>query len=429
MSDIVIRTENLSKRYRVRPQERYKALRDTLTGAIYFPFRKMRDLFIRNRTDRGISSDQGAGNIWAVKDVSFEIKMGEVVGIIGSNGAGKTTLLKILAGITEPTGGYAEVRGRVGSLLEVGTGFHPELTGRENVLLNGAILGMKKKEIERKFDEMVDFAGVEKFIDTPVKYYSTGMQVRLAFSVAAHLDPEILLVDEVLAVGDVGFQKKCLGRMEAVAQGGRTVLFVSHNMQAVSMLCQRAILLKEGEIELEGPATKVVSQYLASGSKQLAEVTYSYEESPGAIVKLHTVRALNADKEVVYDMNIGDPITLQVEFWCSERVRVLTSLHLLNEQGMLLFTTTNLEVLSKPEYEPGLHRCECTVPANLLQDGLYNITLYLSDWPYRNHLYRPEIISFRVHEDGSGRGDFVGEWSGLIRPMLPWTGQQVGGLQ
>ncbi|MCS7311827.1 MAG: polysaccharide ABC transporter ATP-binding protein [Acidobacteria bacterium] len=252
MSDVAIRVENLSKRYRIGERERYYALRDVLTRAFRVPFR---------RCSSGSASTDAPKWIWALKDVSFEVKRGEVVGIIGRNGAGKTTLLKILARITEPTEGYAEVRGRVGSLLEVGTGFHPELTGRENIYLSGAILGMKKAEIDRKFDEIVAFAGVEKFIDTPVKHYSTGMHMRLAFSVAAHLDPEILLVDEVLAVGDLEFQKKCLGKMGDVAKGGRTVLFVSHQMNQIRRLCERVLWVDAGHIRQAGPTHEVVSAY------------------------------------------------------------------------------------------------------------------------------------------------------------------------
>ena len=256
MSEVAIRVENLGKLYRIGQRERYKALRDTLTEAMYAPFRRLRSAFQHSNIKRGNDS-----YIWALKAISLEIKHGEVVGIIGRNGAGKTTLLKILSRITEPTEGYAEICGRVGSLLEVGTGFHPELTGRENIYLNGAILGMKKAEIDRKFDEIVAFAEVERFIDTPVKHYSSGMYVRLAFAVAAHLEPEILLVDEVLAVGDAAFQKKCLGKMGEVAKGGRTVLFVSHQMNSMRKLCERCIWLDVGRIQMADATMKVVSAY------------------------------------------------------------------------------------------------------------------------------------------------------------------------
>jgi lipopolysaccharide transport system ATP-binding protein len=261
MSDIAIRADGLSKKYRIGGrQEGYKTLRDTLTETVISPFRRAQKL-IRGQAYGAAELDE---TIWALKDISFEIKRGEVVGIIGPNGAGKTTLLKILSRITEPTEGCAEIHGRVGSLLEVGTGFHPELTGRENIYLNGAILGMKKVEIERRFDEIVDFAEIEKFIDTPVKHYSSGMYVRLAFAVAAHLEPEILFVDEVLAVGDAAFQKKCLGKMGDVAEEGRTVLFVSHNMAAVENLCQQGIVLNEGRIQYIGSHTEAIGQYMKS---------------------------------------------------------------------------------------------------------------------------------------------------------------------
>lgn len=258
MSDTIIEVQNLSKRYQIGEKVPYKALRDEIAKLVAAPFRKLKN-----------SSDARKQNeyIWALKDVSFTVKRGEIVGIIGRNGAGKTTLLKVLSRITEPTSGQAIMRGRVSSLLEVGTGFHPELTGRENIYLNGAILGMRKSEIDRKFDEIVAFAEVEKFIDTPVKRYSSGMYVRLAFAVAAHLEPEILLVDEVLAVGDFAFQKKCLGKMGDVAKEGRTVLFVSHNMAATQNLCQRAILLDLGRIKMEGKVMDVVNKYVSSLEK------------------------------------------------------------------------------------------------------------------------------------------------------------------
>ena len=262
-SDIAIRVENLSKRYRIGLKE---DTQDSLGGAIgRFLTRPISNLRRLRRLTKFSDNGQDPDDvIWAVKDVSFEVKVGEVVGIIGRNGAGKSTLLKILSRITEPTEGYAEIKGRVGSLLEVGTGFSPELTGRENVYLNGTILGMTKKEIDRKFDEIVDFSGVEKFIDTPVKRYSSGMKVRLAFAVAAHFEPEILIVDEVLAVGDAEFQKKCLGKMGSVATQGRTILFVSHNMAAIQSLCERSILLDSGRIRTDGPSMDVIAEYFSS---------------------------------------------------------------------------------------------------------------------------------------------------------------------
>src|SRR5579872_7429519 len=250
MSEAVIHVENLGKRYRVGERQRYLALRDVLTRAFTAPFRGRR----RNDT---------ADHMWALRDVSFDVRQGEVVGLIGRNGAGKTTLLKILSRITRPTEGHAEIRGRIASLLEVGTGFHLELTGRENVYLNGAVLGMSKREIARKFDAIVSFAGVERFIDTPLKHFSTGMQMRLAFAVAAHLEPEILLVDEVLAVGDLEFQKKCLGKMQEVSRSGRTIIFVSHQMNQIRRLCERVLWINAGQIRQSGPAGKIIGAYEA----------------------------------------------------------------------------------------------------------------------------------------------------------------------
>src|SRR5213594_2785977 len=254
--DVAIRCQGLGKQYRLGPRQRYRALRDTLPALALAPFRGL-----RSAMGFGRPTAQGA-TLWALRDVSFEVSAGEILGIIGPNGAGKSTLLKILSRITEPTEGRIEIRGRIGSLLEVGTGFHPELTGRENIYLSGALLGMRKAEIDRKFDEIIAFAEVEKFLETTVKHYSSGMYVRLAFAVAAHLEPEILVVDEVLAVGDAAFQKKCLGKMSAVSRGGRTVLFVSHNMAAVENLCQRGIVLERGRAVFDGTSKDAVHHYL-----------------------------------------------------------------------------------------------------------------------------------------------------------------------
>lgn len=251
MSEPVIHTENLGKRYRIGRQLPYKTFRETLMGLASVPFKR--------------KNPDSENMIWALEDISFDIQQGEVIGIIGRNGAGKSTLLKILSRITKPTTGRARIRGRVGSLLEVGTGFHQELTGRENVYLNGAILGMRRAEIDRKFDEIVEFAEVEKFLDTPIKHFSSGMYVRLAFAVAAHLEPEILMVDEVLAVGDISFQKKSLGKMEGISKQGRTVLFVSHNMPSIQALCSRVLLLRSGILQMDGPADSVISKYLSEG--------------------------------------------------------------------------------------------------------------------------------------------------------------------
>jgi lipopolysaccharide transport system ATP-binding protein len=316
MSDIAIKVENLSKRYRIGLKEE---LPDTIVGAmtgwLRAPLANFRGL--RRLSHFGENGHDDPDVIWALKDVSFEVKQGEVMGVIGRNGAGKSTLLKILSRITQPTSGRAVINGRVSSLLEVGTGFHPELTGRENVYLNGTVLGMSKVEIDRKFDEIVDFSGVEKFIDTPVKRYSSGMQVRLAFSVAAHLEPEILLVDEVLAVGDAEFQKKCLGKMESVAGEGRTVLFVSHNMDAIQRLCGRSILLEGGHVALDDHTRQVVQRYLTTryidGSGDVSLNSLPREEGLGERVKLTRCTVLNSRGETSNRLLFGEPFTISLE--------------------------------------------------------------------------------------------------------------------
>src|SRR6266480_3564034 len=342
MSDIAIRVEKLSKRYAIGvTAHRHDTLRDVLAETLTAP---LRSLGVR-RQALGVNGDSLSPQsspltphdpyIWALKDVSFEVKEGEIIGVIGRNGAGKSTLLKILSRITEPTEGHAYIHGRIGSLLEVGTGFHHELTGRENIYLNGAILGMKKAEIDRKFDEIVDFSGVEHFIDTPVKHYSSGMHVRLAFAVAAHLEPEILVVDEVLAVGDAQFQKKCLGKMQEVSCHGRTVLFVSHNMNAISLLCSSTILLANS-IAAQGSTPEVIRRYLSSASSSSAEALWSFEKAPGTdVLKLCAVRVLNDERKVCFNVTMDKPITLQAEFWILRKTRMQLSFHLYNHQGTL----------------------------------------------------------------------------------------------
>mgnify|MGYP001454494134 CR=1 FL=1 len=312
MGNLALRVDGLGKMYRIGgKQERYATLRDTLTDAMAAPFKRARSL-LRGEAYGAAGLKE---EIWALKDVSFEVKHGEVVGIIGRNGAGKSTLLKILSRITEPTEGYAEVYGRVGSLLEVGTGFHPELTGRENIYLNGAILGMSRAEIDRKFDEIVDFAEIERFIDTPVKHYSSGMGLRLGFAVAAHLEPEILVVDEVLAVGDAQFQKKCLGKMSEVAGAGRTVLFVSHNMAAVANLCEAAVILDQGYMKAYLPVSEAISQYMVSVTRDVAgdvDLRQHPNRRRGASPILQRVRLLDRNGAATHHFNSGDLMTIEL---------------------------------------------------------------------------------------------------------------------
>jgi lipopolysaccharide transport system ATP-binding protein len=428
MSDIAIRAENLSKQYRIGgPQKKYPTLRETLSDAFAAPFRRAAKL-LRGQATGAAGLDE---TIWALRDVSFEIKCGEVIGIIGRNGAGKSTLLKILSRITEPTAGFAEIRGQVGSLLEVGTGFHPELTGRENIYLNGAILGMKRAEIERKFDEIVAFAEVEKFIDTPVKHYSSGMYLRLAFAVAAHLEPEILLVDEVLAVGDADFQKKCLSKMEDVGQQGRTVLFVSHNMPAINRLCERAILLDEGHMVQDGPSHQVVGNYLSSGLGTTAAREWpDLAQAPGNdVVRLCGARVRTEDDQVTDAVDIRQPVGIDIEY------EVLRSGHGLwpcftarNEEGVLLFSAIDMDPSWRGRPRPtGRYVSTGWIPGNLLAEGMVTIALLM--WtihPTTLHFYEHDAVAFQVIDslDGdSARGDWAGHMSGVVRPILKWNTQ------
>ena len=369
---IGVRVEHLGKQYRIGgKQERYRTLRDMLTNAVTAPFHRLSSVV------RGRSSTVSNDIIWALKDVSFEVQRGEVVGIIGRNGAGKTTLLKILSRITEPTAGQAEIHGRVGSLLEVGTGFHPELTGRENITLNGAILGMKRREIEKKFDEIVAFAEVEKFIDTPVKHYSSGMYVRLAFAVAAHLEPEILLVDEVLAVGDAAFQKKCLGKMGDVAREGRTVLFVSHNMQAVQSLCSSAFQLEEGQIAASGDSHSIVARYLASTSRVDSEARWSEESAPGnEEIRLTAIRVCSENGSANGVYSSRKDVYVEVAFTArSNRSSLCVGFDLVSSEGAVVLRSyqTDLSPECWPPVLIGENEWRCVIPCGLLNAGVYYI--------------------------------------------------------
>lgn len=425
MSDIAIRVEGLSKRYRIGGKaEPYFTLRDSLLqfgGSIVA-------LFSRNGR-----KDREGTLFWALKDVSFEVNRGEVVGIIGRNGAGKTTLLKILSRITEPTEGRAEIEGRVASLLEVGTGFHPELTGRENIFLSGAILGMRKAEIGRKFDEIVAFAEVEKFIDTPVKRFSSGMYLRLAFAVAAHLNPEILLVDEVLAVGDANFQKKCLGKMGEVVQQGRIVLFVSHNMGAVQRLCSRGIHLENGRVMREGSVQEVIAGYLGGGQGGVAERVWGDPaQMPGnEVVRLRAVRARNERGEVSDEFAIQEPVHLEMEYEVLVPGYILEpNVFVYNEQGVLVFVSKGYHGNEWAERvrPSGKYQDICYVPGNFLTDGQFSILVGLTTPPWTVHLIVEGAVSFRVVDDfmGGARGSYPREWpGGVVRPLLIWKSTYV----
>ncbi len=428
MSDIAIRVENLSKQYHIGgPQARYTTLRDTLTDTLIAPVRRAAKL-LRGQATGAAELDE---TIWALKDVSFEVQRGEVVGVIGRNGAGKSTLLKILSRITEPTAGFADIYGQVGSLLEVGTGFHPELTGRENIYLNGAILGMKRREIDRKFDEIVAFAEVDKFIDTPVKHYSSGMYLRLAFAVAAHLEPDILLIDEVLAVGDAAFQRKCLNKMEDVGQQGRTVLFVSHNMPAINRLCERTILLDEGRIIQDGPSHQVVSTYLSSGLGTMAAREWpDLVKAPGnEIVRLCAVRVRTEDGQTTETVDIRRPVGIEMTYEVLKPGYALWphfTLH--NEENIRVLVSFDLEPAWRGRPRPvGRYVSTGWIPGNLLAEGLMIVGPAMrTEEPRILHFYERDAVAFQVVdslEGDSARGDYGGRMRGVVRPFLKWDTQ------
>ncbi|MDD5634012.1 MAG: ABC transporter ATP-binding protein [Candidatus Omnitrophica bacterium] len=432
MNNIAIKVKNLSKQYRIGEQQtKYRTIRETLTDAVQAPFRRIGKI-LQGHAYGAADMDE---TIWALKDVSFEVKRGEVVGIIGRNGAGKSTLLKMLSRITEPTEGMAEIHGRVGSLLEVGTGFHPELTGRENIFLNGAILGMKKKEMVRKFDEMVSFAEIEKFIDTPVKFYSSGMYVRLAFAVAAHLEPEILLVDEVLAVGDAEFQKKCLGKMGDVAKGGRTVLFVSHNMLSLKNLCNKGVLLHSGRVVMENNIDAVISKYLDKDIKHAGETSWSSPEiAPGDDrVKLKAVRVIS-EGNVTGEVDISKDFWIEIDYWNLEpNKQRMVFIHIHNSMGIWIISSGNLASLtlnkdpwSYRPYPEGVFRTACKIPGCLLNDGHYNISVYIAGSGMSNVIIaKKDVLSFSVLDTGLMREEYTGAWPTVIRPRLEWGTEQL----
>ena len=372
---------------------------------------------------------------WALKDISFSVNQGEIIGIIGRNGAGKSTLLKVLSRITDPTKGKAILRGRVASLLEVGTGFHPELTGRENIYLNGSILGMKKIEIDKKFDEIIAFAELERFLDTPVKHYSSGMYVRLGFAVAAHLEPEILLVDEVLAVGDYNFQRKCLGKIQDIGSQGRTVLFVSHSMPMIMRLCARAILFDRGQLAGDGSSREICGAYMNPNSAQGAERVWpSSETLPGdASVRLRAVRAKDEEGRLVETLDIRKPVFVEVEYdhlVVQGNSKPSATVHFFNDEGVCLFATNDFndsEWKSRPR-RPGRIKAVCHVPGNFFAEGrIFILAAVVTYNPDVLHAIERDAISFQVvdHSHGDGvRGDYAGAvWPGVIRPMVPWKVQ------
>jgi lipopolysaccharide transport system ATP-binding protein len=420
MSDVVIRVEGLGKQYHIgRLQKRggYKTIRETVVDVCAAPFRRI------GRLVRGHHSAADLDEtMWALRDVSFEIKQGEVVGIIGSNGAGKSTLLKILSRITGPTLGYADVDGRIGSLLEVGTGFHPELTGRENIFLNGAILGMRRSEIQHKFDEIVAFSEINKFLDTPVKHYSSGMYVRLAFAVAAHLETEILMVDEVLAVGDAAFQKKCLGKMESVTKAGRTILFVSHSMGAITQLCKSAMWLDNGYLKLSGPAPEIVSSYLAEGTDD----GDAFWNNPNPVahdmeVQLKSARLLTLENETANIFNYDSDFKIEILYQVIHPIRDLSvTFHLFDSHGNFIFESMDTDL---PEWrgrvlKQGEYQATCIIRSCLLKPGRYFISIdsYISNVKIIEHQER--VLSFDIYEMGCTIK--TRRRLGIVAPTLEW---------
>ena len=413
-----IKIEHISKRYRIGGlHPGYMTFREMLGGVLSAPFRKLKN-------------GNGHQTLWALTDVNLQIGEGELVGIIGHNGAGKSTLLKILSRVTKPTSGEVELFGRIGSLLEVGTGFHPDLTGRENIFLSGAILGMRRAEIERKFDEIVAFSELEKFIETSVKWYSSGMYVRLAFSVAAHLEPEILMMDEVLAVGDAAFQQKCLDKMHEIRQQGRTILFVSHDMTAITRLCKRVVLLEKGKISFDGGPREVVKRYLSSSWKTGALREWQNEDdAPGdEVVRLRRVRVRAEDGTTVSVVDIHKRFGIELVYDVLEDHHALAPvIEFYNEAGTELFSThdatSRWRRLERPR---ATYTSTVWVPGNLLAEGSLIVhAAVMSHVPSTIvHAYERNVVAFQVvdspHGD-SARGDYVGPMPGVVRPLLNWT--------
>lgn len=413
----IIAVEGLGKEYTLRRRnERYETLRGALVSAASAPLRLL--------TGR----ERPPERHWALRDVSFSIDEGEVVGVVGRNGAGKSTLLKILSRITDPTTGRAVLRGRTSSLLEVGTGFHPELSGRDNIFLNGALLGMSRREIKRKFDEIVAFADVERFIDTPAKHYSSGMYMRLAFAVAAHLEPEILIVDEVLAVGDAAFQKKCVQKMEDVGKSGRTVLFVSHNMPLVARLCPRCLLLEDGALKMDGRTAEVTHAYLSAGQGSRATRSWSDARAPGNhVARLRGVRVHDEQGHDLDTFDIRKPIGIEMTYdVLRDHGPLAPNLHVFNDAGVCLFITHDTDAERRREHRaPGRYVSTAWIPGNLLAEGTIIVGVALSTFePLEVHFWERDCVAFQVVdplEGDSARGEFAAELPGVVRPLLEWT--------
>ena len=424
-----ISVKNLGKQYQIGAAEtkfRYNMLRDVIMDTVYAPVRIAKALV--GKSER--RSNQNF--VWALDDVSFDLEEGKVLGIVGRNGAGKSTLLKILSRVTEPTKGTVTVRGRVGSLLEVGTGFHPELSGRENIYMNGAILGMKRAEIDKKFDEMVDFSEVGQFIDTPVKRYSSGMYLRLAFAVAAHLEPEILVVDEVLAVGDAEFQRKCLGKMNDVAQEGRTVLFVSHNMSAILRLTQEAIVLKKGQLIKRAPTAEAVDFYLSSGQSESGQRVWEADEVPVASEPFRpvSIRLKDRSGKVVDTIRSTEPLTVEWEYQINAPITGLRAgMYLSTMRGEYVFTTFDTDDAGQYEQfgtrQAGRYISRCEIPADFFNEGRYLLGVNASSFGVKRYFMDENALSFNVDISGAPGMQWAEVRQGPVRPRLNWKIEKI----
>ena len=429
MDKPIIEIKNISKKYRYGQRLPYYSLRDSVTEFLKNPFSKMNLPFPGKINLKN--------EFWALNNITFNVNKGEIIGIIGRNGAGKSTLLKILSRITPPTRGQITLRGRVASLLEVGTGFNPELTGRENVLLNGAILGMTRKEINEKFDAIVAFAEIEKFIDTPVKFYSSGMYMRLAFAVASHLEPEILIIDEVLSVGDSHFQKKSLGKMEEIANEGRTILFVSHSMMTISKLCKKVILLDEGKIQYQGSVDNVIGKYLNENDKTVSERKWDKNSAPGDnYVRLTSVKILNQNLKVQNIFDYNSPVLIELDYKVLRNNSIITlGIQIFNSEEIAVFSSNNTKWKEKEEKrKKGIYKTIVEIPASFLNFDKYFLRVVMSTfYPKTKHLSEKDVVSFRIRhiqpktlianlEDSSSL-------IGVVRPQLEWKTEMIKSIK
>lgn len=414
----MIEIQNLGKQYKLAVAQPYMALRDVISGSVKKILR---------------SEKRNTEKFWALQDINMDIKAGDRTGIIGRNGAGKSTLLKIISRITPPTTGKAIIRGRVGSLLEVGTGFHPELTGRENIYLNGSILGLKKAEINRQFDAIVDFSGVEKFIETPLKYYSSGMQLRLAFSVAAHLDPEILLIDEVLAVGDLEFQKKCLGKMEEVSKKeGRTILFVSHNMDSIRKFCPTTVLMDGGKIISIGNTEKVINEYVAKHLQTRSEMVWENGVSSfNKEVTLHKAYLHNEKGSLLSRFDTTEKIGITLEYKVLKDDSIFThGINLYNQENINIFNSHDVTSSIRLEKrKSGNYKATAWIPGNLLPEGIFSLSvaLFLPN-PVDILVHEHDALTFEIFTDfskHSARGNYADDFPGIVRPLIQWDANKT----